>query len=67
MTFTFIQDNDDVKVFAEPACRKRANIHICTVGEWTSSNPIITWHVPFGMAGTMNMLTKFKTWKAKRE
>jgi len=69
MTFIFIhnQDKNEVEVWAEPSCKKMNNTHIATISEPMESNPIIKWHVLFGMAGTLKMLTSFKTWKVDRE
>lgn len=67
MKFTFVQVDDLVSVYVEPACKKLPSQLICTIHEPFEANPVIRWHLPFGMAGTLTMLTKFKTWKAERE
>lgn len=67
MQFTFVQDDNNVRVYAEAASRKQGNTHVATIVDWSASNPLINWHIPYGLAGTLTLLNKFKTWKAERE
>ena len=68
MKFTFVYkaNTDIVEVWADPPNKHLPITMICTIRKPLEVNPIIKWHVVFGMAGTITMITKFKTWKAER-
>lgn len=68
MKFTFVQrDNDMVEVHYDPGCNKMCSQLVAIIEDCHSTNPIIRQTLPFGMSGTLAMITKFKTWKAERE
>jgi len=59
-------DGERVNVIAANGCKRGpGDVHIATIEEIYSQNPVIRWHQPFGMVGTRQMLKLYDQWIAE--